>query len=169
MISKDDVEKLHTFAAAGRGLWIGLLVNHEQVKGHPFDVLMPEDAHVTLAHLGKRCTPEQVDLVCSWMNTMEIDRPWPRVLKAQLTGHGRLWRYSGEATPVALVNSAALCDMRSYLARVMEDLVDYKDKYGFIPHVTVKKNGMNCNTLRPLDISFDNLYLVCGEAKVPVL
>lgn len=171
MIGKEDVALVRNQVEKGRGLWLGLFVNPSQMQEHPFYPMLPEDAHITLAHLGKRFPSEGVEELCraldrlsSWGWNFERSE-----MPAEITGFGKLWRASGSHTQILLVNSAQVCTLRAQLLTVLADLGHVlDDAYGFIPHLTVRPSAFSSNAVRSQRVTFKTLHLVCGEAKVAV-
>lgn len=188
-MNRIDIDRIKHFSAESRGLWLGLFVpeypNDPAGRAkHPLREWLSSDAHLTLLHLGKRRTGDDIETLCRILP--EIWRPWstPPVrdhvagISAELTGAGWFWRRN-EPTLVALVNSRDVFRLRSKVCQALADHeVFTSDGFGFIPHVTLgNENSIAGGPRRlaeelgkapPLPFMFPALHVVCGEAKVVV-
>lgn len=193
MITEEDTASLLAQAAAGRGLWIGAFLptyprDVWNQRKHPLRYWMPDDAHVTLVHLGKKVTDQTVLMAVNATHRTQKKHFGPDGINLELTGVGWFWRrdyknprQSSSQTPVALVNSAKLCDVRYTLIEELRALgCHYSDRYGFVPHVTLN-NGPIADlpltvaetstmvTAPPLDVPCYTVTVVCGDVRVNVL
>jgi hypothetical protein len=189
VIGKEDVANIKEQAASGRGLWFGL-----DLPGYPDDAAgrakhparewLPSDAHVTLCHFGKGRPPEEVERICEVAQRVGEVMPFP--LTAEVTGVGKFWRRYGEGVPILLVNSAKLFQMRATIMSWLDaNDVDFRDSYGFIPHVTLrpaafcdilhtqysstsKYPGRTLENAIGFDVHFPAMQIVCGDVRVSV-
>lgn len=169
-----DYVRLREQARVGRGLWIGLKYHKQEVgTSHPIDNYLPDDPHITLLHLGKRVDDDMVQVAqLAVQSVTKTSMPWwPMPL--EITGVGWFWRKNAP-TLVALVNSAALCEVRQGLLHgVVARRKDYRqDRYGFIPHLTLDATTgaehaaahlARCPALR---WQVSNLQIHCGEVII---
>lgn len=148
-----------------RGLWIGLAFPNRFAFGrHPLHAMMSEDAHVTLAHLGRTNNASAVGTVFSTLRSLDYSKFFP--LGAELTGIGVFWRRYGQ-TNVALVNSAALFELRTLICKNLDDrAIHYDKRYGFIPHVTLTEAPRPDVKGYPESFSFECLELVWGDERM---
>jgi 2'-5' RNA ligase len=150
-----------------RGLWIGLALPKEwSVFGdHPLSKLMTDDAHITLAHLGRTNIESRVQRVLGVVHDVAQEL-FP--LGAEVTGIGLFWRNRGKHTPVALVNSAALFNLRTIICRSLEDrTIPYDIRFGFIPHVTLKEapKDFTQGWSAPFSFRREHFVLVWGDQR----
>lgn len=176
MITDKQMEDLYDSAMAGRGLWVGLFTETKPTPA--LNPWWPEDAHITLAHLGKSSENAYLigDLVGLILNL------GMKEFMAEVTGVGMFWRKI--PTLVALVNSGPLVSVRSSLLAAMGKKVPFSDKYGFIPHITLKPNGgifqllvepdpyqegVSVSNCKSFQVRFPAISVVCGDVVVPVI
>lgn len=174
-ITEEQVRQLSEQARQGRGLWVGLFMPADgSLRSHGMSLYMPEDAHVTLLHLGKDRTAEDVEILCeaveiAWSCLSETDHQ--RSLSAELTGIGMFWRRYAP-TPVGLVNSAQMFALRATLIGLLGDKnVAPNDAFGFIPHVTLKDfsfESSSYHSWKSVRFNFPMITVVCGNVKASI-
>ena len=176
-VTQEDYLRLREQARAGRGLWIGIdYVKQGVGTAHPVEQFLPPTAHITLLHLGKRCDDDLVHVaMLAAHDAVHTSMPWwPMPL--EVTGVGRFWR-KGEPTPIALINSGALCEVRqAILHGVVARRKDYfaQDRYGFVPHITLDHRANSAMETKltfgvaPLRWMATGVQVHCGEVSVHV-
>lgn len=164
------VESIYKNAIAGRGLWVGLFLPSYPKVRHVIADWLPDDAHLTLLHLGKDRTVEDVEHLLAVV--AQVRRLDSRPLEMELTGVGWFWRRR-EPTLVALVNSTRIFAMRGVTIGLLGDRgVVPNDAYGFIPHVTLRKEASVQDMASRLSmgpavrVEIPQITVVCGDATV---
>lgn len=171
-ITRTDIEKLLHSSRQGRGLWIGMFpVLTTELMKHPCSQYLPNDAHVTLAHLGKQVEDITVERVVHALNDMG-----PLCLDGEITGWGVFYRWQ-KSIPVMLVNSAPMFTQRARLLLALSNQsIKFDERFGFIPHVTLKCERISTEDTEMFRELTDaksvklkwNLGVVCGDDKVMV-
>jgi 2'-5' RNA ligase len=147
----------------------------------------PEDAHVTLSHLGKGSKNlTNINHICEAVETTRFQ--YGRV-GTEITGLGMFWRRV--PTLVALVNSPGVIYMRELLISELRVRgLAIETRFGFIPHVTLNPigtihdlletrlgtpgefdtqlTGKKMSSASPFKLDFPQLSIVCGDARVSV-
>lgn len=171
MITPYDIELLKREVNKGRGLWIGLMMPPGP-RSHEVEEFLPEHPHVTVLHLGKNRSMEDVDTIVEVAQQVEANY-FLAPMKCDITGAG--WFFRKEyPTLVALVNSPELVSMRNTLMLLLRKSdVQIWDSFGFIPHVTLKNLGITELTMKlfrakSLPIYFPTLHIVCGDVNLAV-
>lgn len=189
MITEPMIQQLLVQAKEGRGLWLGLFLpqgtdDRLSAVKHPLRHVLPSESHITLAHLGKKRTEATVRVACLVANDMQAHFP----MSIELTGVGCFWRkdfknsrQSSSQTPVALVNSAKLFDLRmAMITQLRQRGEPFSDRFGFIPHITLLASSVmdmmsthdvhaSMVTAPPLMLDVPTLHVVCGDAIISVL
>jgi 2'-5' RNA ligase len=118
-----------------RGLWVGIEVPKTTFpREHPLSLMMPKkDPHITLIHFGRTSNIAIVDHV-----VQTLRKPDAIVsVEVEMTGWGVFLRKDFQLK-IALINSAALFELRSQMIQKLEENdVSYDRQYGFIPHITL--------------------------------
>src|SRR5690242_9139002 len=136
----DPRVNLYHNAFNGRGLWIGLFPTRP--IQHDITPWLPNDAHITLAHLGRHDSEVVARHALTithdalrWYHDRWNDEPIP----GSITGCGWFWRRN-EPTWIALVNSSPIFELRAKLIDSLKVMgVEFDEKFGFIPHITLEK------------------------------
>lgn len=173
-----NLETIRKFAAEGRGLWVGLFIPtvFPTVK-HPVAEFLPDDAHVTLLHLGKQRSITEVTFLADAV--AEVWRYDSRPLDLELTGIGWFYRRR-KHHPVGLVNSPRLFAMRAALIENLRQRgMAVQDQYGFIPHVSLRTDfegdipTVLAQRLGPTSVyntrfEIPLVHIICGDGKMSV-
>lgn len=137
----------------------------------------PEDAHVTLVHLGRDNDQARVEKIYS--AALELANATKGPIAAQITGVGWFWRKNAP-TLITLVNSRDLFALRAGLMIELENRrVRVDDSFGFVPHVTLcrpeAEKATKSDLTRELGerfgrapaprFTFPEIRIVCGDAS----
>lgn len=168
MLSSEIVNKLKTNAAAGRGFYTMLRPVWDERLRHPLRDLMDGTQHVTLLHLGKTLSANDAERACEVLNNWN----WTdEIIRAEMTGAGWFWRWKQPNALVALINSAKLFSLRATLMeRLRENDVPVTDRYGYIPHVTLRPDATLADVeatfaVGSVRLTFDDIIVKCGDAE----
>lgn len=185
-IPQEDIVQIVEESAKGRGLWVGLYLppypNDPAGRSkHPLVEWLPNDAHLTLLHLGKGRKAFEVINICEALNDA-LEKWWSGPLSAVLTGVGMFWR--ADPTLVALVDSAEIIALRTILTNNLNSrMISWSDHFGFIPHITLMKSGnvfdllnTKCSSTSKyagktmancpnLPVHFPDIRIICGDVK----
>lgn len=144
-----------------RGLWVGVPVPVSKIPaGNPIAISMPEDAHITLVHLGRTADETKVDEV-----RRHLAGVWPQQVWVEITGMGFFWRRT-EPVKVALINSTELFAARTMIIRNLELWgAEYDKRFGFIPHVTLKEDALTLPNCVPPKMLLPPPLLVWGDSR----
>lgn len=156
------IEKLIEQCGKNRGLWLGLYCTVQgEYPGHPLTDVLPKDPHLTLAHFGKSNDAKTVyDVVHSAIAAKYNTFPLHNV---EISGSGHFW-HGKRATPVVLINSADLFNLRAdLLAELFRRRVRYDDRYGFIPHITLPLTEEPPILARPMLVTIPTIRVVHGD------
>lgn len=179
-MNEQGVEQLQYQAGKGRKLWIGLFLPKLRLS-HSLIEWLPDDAHVTLLHLGVQAS----DVVAAVCGVMENVAHWgfdfSKPLEASLTGVGWFWRQYSDPTAVVLVDSKSIVNLRSAaMSELKAHDIKWVDHYGFIPHVTMRQpvagsipgvTSLMSYQLRQagsIKVYIPTLHVVCGDVKVAI-
>ncbi len=171
-MKSSDITNIQAEAARGRGLWVGLMIDTATFgpgwMSHPLSGMLPDHAHMTVAHVGKGVSPEIVAQTLAAADAVFEDSSifsrGQTPIDVEITGYGWFWR-NRENHPVALLNGAILGVLRH---RLISRLPSYSDRYGFIPHVSLK-SGIAIASLgiaRSIRARFPTIHVVCGDVSV---
>ena len=177
--SRDGIAHLQAEVRKGGGLWVGL---HLQLKHpdhpQPPHVLLPwlpEDAHLTVLHLGRNRTVQAVESLVRAVEDISHRGLVPDV--AEITGVGWFWRRQDPCL-VALLNSARIFQLRAALVRELteEHGIRIDDTFGFIPHVTLRSGNQpsispsylagEMSRAPAIGVHLAPLAIVCREATI---
>lgn len=124
-----------------------------------------DNLHITLCYLGDNRTLDVIkigDAVQSWARASTP-------IKVQLQGLARFVS-EGDKDPVVMtVDSPELPEFRMNLTTMFDVRgIRYHEEHGFIPHMTLayidKDANLPIETIEPLELNFDTVYFVNGEA-----
>lgn len=172
--TRQSIDRVKHQNGQGRGLWLGLHLQLDAVDRHPLKPWLPDDAHVTLIHLGRNRPAHEVESIHHVVEDVVYRELVP--VEVELTGVGWFWRRN-DPTLVALVNSAKIFTCRSAIVRDLTEAngITMSDHFGFIPHVTLrppsedwgaKELGRELARVPAMRVHLLPLAVVCGEVTV---
>jgi 2'-5' RNA ligase len=157
------------------GVMVALLVPEEtgeRLALSDEDALPADDLHITLAYLGT--TDDDPDKLYAMLTAVRDGAHGHKPIRGSYNGVGR---FSGAGTEGdALYLSFDSPDIASLRADIVEALTladqDVSVEHGFIPHTTLAylsiKQESPLARLDPIEVSFDRVHLVYGDASIPV-
>jgi len=122
-----------------------------------------DDLHITLAFLGDSRTLDKKKIAWAMVDfTMNV-----KPIKTQLQGIARFVSGNENDPIVATIDSPDLPAFRQSLTDALDKHgIPYHKEHGFIPHMTIayipKDDPMPLDTIEPLEINFNEAYLVVG-------
>lgn len=142
------------------------------------EVAVPADElHVTLEYLGTQDELREMmpDLLMVFLNFGKdaLSNLQGEPIRGRIGGVGKFFGEDPEKLPVYLsVDSRDLTRARGLLDGEFEELeIESTSEHGFVPHITVgyvsKDDSPSQIVFDPIEVSFDTLYFVVGETKIP--
>jgi HK97 family phage portal protein len=146
------------------------VIRQEIKKRYSFvDAETLSNLHITLVYLGDSRTIDKPAVLRAVNNLGMYQSP----IKGSLQGLARFVN-GGEKDPLVLTfDSPQMPALYEVLCLMLDEQhVPYHREHGFIPHMTLayipSSAKIPVNTIEPLEINFSEVYLVDGEAWLPV-
>jgi len=126
-----------------------------------------DNLHITLAFLGDVRTLDMKKVAWAVADFVEIQRP----IKTKLQGIARFVSGGEQDAIVATIDSPDFPALRSLLTEMLDRHgIPYHKEHGFIPHMTLayidKDDPMPIDTVEPLEMNFDTVYIQVGNEKI---
>lgn len=155
-------DALSQHAAAGRGLYVALVPSIADLPEHP-------DAHVTLAHLGKRSDARLA--IAAHAAAAALARRYSPI-SASVGGVARFrGSVDGHDPIVLLLQHSTIRTIRADLLDLLVHLhVPFSTHFDYTPHVTLQRVAhdvvFSLPTVSYKPLTLDHIAVVCGDAHV---